>query len=267
MGRGAPRLEPHRRPAARRSRPARVGGGRRRDGRVREGARAPRRTAGHWPRRRRDRRHVRHDPAQDRAHARRHDRPRTPDRARRGGRDLDRGRRGGGPARPRRARRLLARRRRRRLHARRRPLLARPQPRHRRQPGDGDRGRHGLRRRRPHRLGERARSLLGAPRRRRLLRDRDRDRVQPLPDLGGLRRHPLVSGRPRSRDPEGMARLDGRAAGRDDLGRADPPVPADPGDPGAGPRPVLRRRPGDLVRRETRPRAHAWSSRSGSSAR
>ena len=37
-----------------------------------------------------------HDPAQDRADAQRHDRPGHPNRARRGGRDLDRGRRGGG---------------------------------------------------------------------------------------------------------------------------------------------------------------------------
>ena len=67
--------------------------------------------------------------------------PDTEDRARRGGHDLDRRRRGGCRARPCRARRLLPRRRRRRLHARRRPVVARPQARHRRQPGDGDRGR------------------------------------------------------------------------------------------------------------------------------
>ena len=89
----------------------------------------------------------------------------------------------------------------------------------------------------PHRSRQRARPLLGAPRRRRLLRDRDLDRVQPLPDCRGLRRDPLVPGRAGRGDPEGVARLDDRPAGRDDVGRPDPPVPADPGDPGAGTRP------------------------------
>ena len=40
--------------------------------------------------------------------------------------------------------------------ARRRPLLARPEARHRRESGDGDRGRHRVRRPRPNGLGERA---------------------------------------------------------------------------------------------------------------
>ena len=74
--------------------------------------------------------------------------------------------------------------------------------------------------------------LFCASRRRRRLRHRDCDRVQPLPAGAGLRRHPLVPGRPGGRDPEGVARLDGRAAGRDDVRRPDPPVPAHPADPG-----------------------------------
>ena len=45
-----------------------------------------------------------------------------------------------------------------------------PQARHRRQPGDGDRGRHRVGRARAHGLGERARPVLGAARRRRLVR-------------------------------------------------------------------------------------------------
>ena len=106
----------------------------------------------------------------------------------------------------------------------------------------------------------RAGPVLGAARRRRLVRDRHRDRVQPLPDLAGLRRHPLVPGRPLGRDPEGVAGVDGRPAGRDDLGRPDPPVPAHPGHPRADPRPVLRRRPDDLVRRARRGRTLAGAA-------
>ena len=54
-----------------------------------------------------------------------------------------------------------------------------------------------------------------------------------------------------------MARLDGGPAGRDDLRRPDSPVPADPGDPGARPRQVVRRRRGDLARRARRRRPPA----------
>ena len=67
-----------------------------------------------------------------------------------------------------------------------------------------------------------------------------------FPIRAGLRRHPLVPGRARGRGPDGVARLDGRSAGRDDVGRPDPAVPADPGDPGAGSRQVVRGRRGDL---------------------
>ena len=180
--------------------------------------------------------------------------PRGADRPGRRRRALDRRRRGCGRAWPRRACRLLPGCRRRRLHARRRALVALPQVRDRREPGHGDRGRHGLGRLLPHRPRQRARPLLGAPRRRRLLRDRDRDRVQPLPDRGGLCGHPLVPGRACRGDPEGVARLDRRPARRDDVGRPDPPVPADPGDPGAGARQVVRGRRGDLARRAGRGR-------------
>ena len=48
----------------------------------------------------------------------------------------------------------------------------------------------------------------------------------------GLRRAPLVRSSAR-RGAEGLARLDGRPARRDDLRRPDPAVPAAPGDPGA----------------------------------
>ena len=60
--------------------------------------------------------------------------------------------------------------------------------------------------------------------------------------------HPVVPGRSRGGGAEGLARLDRRPAGRDDLGRSDPAVPADPGDPGAGAWTVVRRGRGDLVR-------------------
>ncbi len=145
LGRRASGLEPRGRSASRRGRCPRVRRGRRGRRRVRPHRRASRCTAGHRPQRPDAGRPLGHDPAQDPPDARRHDRPGHPHRARRGRRDLDRGRRSCGRARPRSARRLIAGRRRRRLHARRRPLLARAQARHRRQPGDGDRGRHGRR--------------------------------------------------------------------------------------------------------------------------
>ena len=137
----------------------------------------------------------RHDPAQAARAPRGHDRPRGEDRARRGGNDLDRGRRGGRGARPRRARRLVAGRRRRRLHARRRPVVARPQVRHRRESRHGDRGRDRRRRVPASRPRERPRPLLGAARRRRRVRRRDRDRARPVPDRAGVRRRPLLPGR------------------------------------------------------------------------
>ena len=63
-----------------------------------------------------------------------------------------------------------------------------------------------------------------------------------------------------------VARLDRRPARRDDVGRPDPPVPADPGDPGAGARQVVRGRRGDLARRAGRGR-RACSSRCAASVR
>ena len=201
------------------------------------------------------RRHARHDLAQDASPARRHDRPRAADRPRRSRRDLDRRRRGGRRARPRRALRVVAGRRRRRLHARRRALVARAQARHRRQQRDGDRARDGGRRVQARRPRPRPRPLLGAARRRRQLRRRDGDRVQPLPVRAGLCRHPLVPGRARDRGPDRVARLDGDRPGGDDVGRPDHAVPAARVHSGAGSRQVVRRRRGDLRGRRRRRRA------------
>ena len=212
LGGGPSGLEPCSRPAARRGGHPRVRRGRGGRRCVCTHRRASRCSAGHRPQRRGARRPRGHDPAQDPPDARRHDRPGRPHCPRRGRRDLDRGRRGCGRARPRSARRLITGCRRRRLHARRRPLVARPQARHRRQPGDGDRGRHRVGRPRANGLGERARPVLGASRRRRLVRDRHRDRVQPVPDHRGLRRHPLVPRRGGRRGAEGVAQLDGGPA-------------------------------------------------------
>ncbi len=249
MGSRPPGVEPRRRSAARRGGTARVGRRRDRGRGVRPPARPAGRAAGHRPQRGCARGRARgHDPAEDAAHARRHDRPGGTDRASRGRRDLARGRGGRRRARSRGARRLLARCRRRRLHARRRPLVARPQARHRCQPGDRGRARDGGRPAGTRRSRHRARPVLGGPWWRRRLRGRHGDRVQPVPDHGGLRGHPLVPGRASGRGSERLALLDGRPAGRAHVRRPDPPVPADPRDPGARPRAVVRRRRGDLRR-------------------
>jgi hypothetical protein len=97
LGRGPPGVEPRRRPVAGRGRARGDGRRRRRHGRARACGRRTRRPAGNRPQC-----HAaearQHDPAQDGAHARRRDRRGGADRPRRGRRDLDRGRRGGGRA-------------------------------------------------------------------------------------------------------------------------------------------------------------------------
>ena len=83
----------------------------------------------------------------------------------------------------------------------------------------------------------------------------------------GLRRHPLVPGRarrPRCCRP-GARWTDGLPDELTSVGRH-PAVPADPGDPGARARQVVRRRRGDLPRRR-RPRATSCSSRCARSGR
>ena len=217
--------------------------------------------AGHGPQRLAARPAGGHDPPQDLADARRRDRPRGADRPRRGRGALARGRQGGGRARAGHARRLVAGRGRRRLHARGRLELARPPLRPRCEQRRRRRARHRRRKARPRRRRERARALLGAPRRRRQLRRRHRARVPALPDHGGLRRRPLLPGRARVRGPARLARVDPRRAGRDDVGRAAAPDAADPGRPGAAPRPLLRdRRAGCTSTSPTRRRRGSASS-------
>src|SRR3954470_2076610 len=86
MGRGARRMEPCRRPAARARRHPGERRRRRRDRRLRPRARPARRPAGHGPQRERDRDARAHDPRQDVGAARRRDRRRPPPRVRRSAR-------------------------------------------------------------------------------------------------------------------------------------------------------------------------------------
>ena len=204
LGRGAPRLEPGRRPAARRGRLRRERRRRRRDGRASPpatGCGSPARAPATAPRAGRPRGH---DPDQDRAACA--GSRSTPTRARRGSRPVcsPRARRGRPGARALLDAGLLARRRRDRLHARRRPQLAGPQARLRLQQGAGDRAGHRRRRAAHGRRRQRAGPLLGAARRRRRLRDRHRAPGRAAADRRGLRRRPALPGRGRRR---GRARL------------------------------------------------------------
>ena len=266
LGRGTARLEPRRRPAAGRRRLPRIGTGRDRRRRTRPRLRAPRHRPGNRPQRRPARTARGHRARQDPAHARDRDRPRGPDRAHRRRRPLSRARRGRCTARPRAARRFLARCRRRRLHPRRRSQLVRPQARTRRPPRPRDRARDRRRTTRPRRPRTRARPLLGAPRRRRQPRDRHRTRAPADPRPRGLRRHPLVADRARPGGPARLGRADPpRAAGRADHRRPVPPAPVPAGHPRTDPGEVVRRRRGDPPRR-ARSRPTSCSPHSAPSA-
>ena len=141
-------------------------------------------------------------------------------------RHLDRGRQGRGRARARGARRLRAGRRRRRVLARRRRELPRAQVRPLDEQRRRRRDRHRGRPPRPRGRAQPPGPLLGRARRRRQLRRRDGDRDRAVPSHRGLRgRAVLPRGAGLGRAP-GLARMDGLGAGRDDVDRADHPVPA-----------------------------------------
>ena len=172
-------------------------------------------------------------------------------------------------ARPRGARRLLARRRRRRLHARRRRQLPRPQA-------------------RPRVEQRHARSSSSPPTASSARADREHEpdlfwalrggggdfgvvtaiELELFPIARGVRRRPLVADRARRARccTPGRELTDGRAARRADDGRPAPAASAAPGDPGAGARQVVRDRRGD-PRSATRARPTSCSRRCGRSAR
>ena len=234
MGRGPARVEPRRRPAARRGRAA-ADRRRRRRGRrtspARKASASPRRApATARPRSRslentillstRHMRGVRIDPV-----------TRTRPRPRR--RAVGRRHRARERVRPRPAGRLVARRRRRRLHARRRPELARAQARVR------VRQRHSRSSSSPPTAScvkadahIRSRAVPRAVRRRRELRRRDRDRVQALPGrvAHGGRDGVAVGARPG--DLHRLARVDRARPGRHHVAVPDAAGPGHAGRPG-----------------------------------
>ena len=181
-----------------------------------------------------------HDPAEDRAHARCDDRRRetgspAPRPARSGSRSSKRRPSMASPRSPA-PRRTSASSATRSVGA----LLARPQARPRCQPGDRDRGRD-RRRRLVHGRGEQP-TCSGRCAAAAALRRGDRDRVRPLPDrevYAGVLWYPPTA------PAEVLHVVDARwtrPPGRDDHGRPHPAVPADPRDPRARPRRVVRGR-------------------------
>ena len=189
-------------------------------------------------------------------YARRLDRPRGADGARRGGRDLARRRPGRGRPRARSPARLLARRRRRRLHARRRPFA-------------GSRASTGW-------AANQVTAIEVVTAAGELVRTdwvEERDLFWALRGGGGafgvvtaieFNLFPIEQihagilwspRRARGRGAEGVARVDRGGPERDDLRRPDSPVSAHPRPAGAGAGQVVRRGAGVLARRRGRGRA------------